>query len=41
MLIADTGAMKAGHHGVDIAPELGNLYVCGTYARIKDATRTL
>ena len=41
MLMATTGAMKAGHHGVDIPPELQNLCVCGTYARIKDATKTL
>ncbi len=41
MLVATTGAMKAGHHGAQIAPELNNLCVCGTYARIKDATQTL
>lgn len=41
MLVATTGAMKAGHHGGDIAPELNNLCVCGTYARIKDAIATL
>lgn len=41
MLVATTGAMKAGHHGAEIVPELGNLCVCGTYARIKDAVKTL
>lgn len=41
MLVATTGAMKAGHHGSQIVPELNNLCVCGTYARIKDATKTL
>ncbi len=41
MLVATTGAMNAGHHGADIVPELSNLCVCGTYARIKDAVQTL
>ena len=41
MQMATVGAMKAGHHGVEIAPELGNVCICGTYARISDATRTL
>jgi len=41
MLVATTGAMKAGHHGAEIVPELNNLCVCGTYARIKTATKTL
>ena len=41
MLVAATGAMKAGHHGAEIIPELNNLCVCGTYARIKDAAKTL
>ena len=41
MLVAATGAMKAGHHGSSIVPELNNLCVCGTYARIKDAAKTL
>ncbi len=41
MLMATTGAMKAGHKGADIIPELDNLCVCGTYARIKDAAKTL
>ena len=41
MLVCATAAMKAGHKGQDIAAELNNLCVCGTYARIKDATATL
>ena len=41
MLMGTVGAMKAGHHGVEIAAELGNVCVCGTYSRIKDATKTL
>ena len=41
MLVATTGAMNAGHHGSEIVPELNNLCVCGTYARIKDAVQTL
>jgi isoquinoline 1-oxidoreductase subunit alpha len=41
MLMSTTGAMKAGHHGSDIAGELGNVCVCGTYARIKTAIQSL
>ena len=41
MLKSTVGAMKAGHHGGEIAGELGNVCVCGTYARIKDAIQTL
>ena len=41
MLMATVGAMKAGHHGTDIAGELGNVCVCGTYARISQAIKTL
>jgi isoquinoline 1-oxidoreductase subunit alpha len=41
MLMSTVGAMKAGHHGSEIAPELGNVCVCGTYPRIKTATKTL
>jgi isoquinoline 1-oxidoreductase alpha subunit len=37
MLMAVAGAMNAGHHGSEIANELGNLCVCGTYPRIKQA----
>jgi isoquinoline 1-oxidoreductase alpha subunit len=41
MLMACAGAIKAGHHGSEILPELQNLCVCGTYQRIKDAVTTL
>jgi aerobic-type carbon monoxide dehydrogenase small subunit (CoxS/CutS family) len=37
MLVAVAGAMNAGHHGSDIAPELDNVCVCGTYQRIREA----
>ena len=37
MLMAVAGAMNAGHHGSDIAGELSNVCVCGTYQRIKQA----
>ncbi len=41
VLMSTVGAMKANHHGAEIAPELNNLCVCGTYARIKEAVQTL
>ncbi|MEO8137718.1 MAG: (2Fe-2S)-binding protein [Betaproteobacteria bacterium] len=41
MLMACTGAMKAGHHGSEIVPELGNVCICGTYQRIKAAVSGL
>jgi len=41
MLMAVAAAMKAGHHGNEILPEVKNLCVCGTYARIKQAVRNL
>lgn len=41
MLTACVGAMKAGHHGSEIAAELKNLCVCGTYQRIRTATQSL
>jgi len=41
MLMACTGAIKAGHHGGEIAPEMGNLCVCGTYQRILAAVQSL
>jgi isoquinoline 1-oxidoreductase alpha subunit len=41
MLVATVGAMKAGHHGSDIANEVDNLCVCGTYQRIHAAMQTL
>lgn len=41
MLMATVGAMKAGHHGSEIAGEVGNLCVCGTYQRVAKATQNL
>ena len=41
MLMAVAGAMNAGHHGSDIASELSNVCVCGTYQRIKQAVAKL
>ena len=41
MLMATAGAMNAGHHGSDIANELSNVCVCGTYQRIKQAVASL
>jgi isoquinoline 1-oxidoreductase subunit alpha len=41
MLMAVAGAMKAGHHGKEIASEVKNLCVCGTYQRIKQAISNL
>ncbi len=41
MLMAVACAMKAGHHGSEIASEVQNLCVCGTYQRIKTAVATL
>ena len=41
MLMATVGAMKAGHHGSDIASELSHVCVCGTYQRIKTAVQGL
>jgi len=37
MLMSTACAMKAGHHGAEIASEVKNLCVCGTYPRIKQA----
>lgn len=37
MLMSTACAMKAGHHGSEIASEVKNLCVCGTYPRIKQA----
>jgi isoquinoline 1-oxidoreductase subunit alpha len=37
MLMAVAGAMRAGHHGQEIANEVHNVCVCGTYSRIRDA----
>ena len=41
MLMSVAGAMNAGHHGADIASEVKNLCVCGTYQRIKQAVAGL
>jgi isoquinoline 1-oxidoreductase alpha subunit len=41
MLMTTVGAMKAGHHGNEIASELKNICVCGTYQRIRTALQTL
>lgn len=41
MLMSVAGAMQAGHHGQEIAPECKNLCVCGTYQRIKTALNSL
>ena len=41
MLMSVAGAMAAGHHGSDIVNEVGNLCICGTYNRIKQACATL
>ena len=41
MLMCVAGAMNAGHHGSEIASELKNLCVCGTYPRIKQAIAKL
>ncbi len=41
MLMAATGAVKAGHHGAEIAHEIDNICVCGTYGRIKQACQGL
>ena len=41
MLMGVACAMRAGHHGQEIASELGNVCVCGTYQRIKGAVAEL
>ena len=41
MLMSVACAMQAGHHGAEIASELKNLCVCGTYPRIKQAVAGL
>jgi len=41
MLISTACAMKAGHHGAEIASEVKNLCVCGTYQRVKQAVAGL
>ncbi len=41
VLMKVAGALKAGHHGAEIAPEIDNLCVCGTYQRMKQAVAGL
>jgi len=41
MLMSAACSMKAGHHGAEIASDLKNLCVCGTYPRIKQAVAGL
>ena len=41
MLMGVACAMRAGHHGKEIAAELSNVCVCGTYQRIKSAVAEL
>ena len=41
MLMSVACAMRAGHHGNEIASEVKNLCVCGTYQRIKQAIAKL
>jgi isoquinoline 1-oxidoreductase alpha subunit len=41
MLMSTACAMKAGHHGAEIASEVKNLCVCGTYQRVKQAVASL
>ena len=41
MLMKVAGAMRAGHHGAEIASEVNNICVCGTYQRIKQAVAGL
>jgi isoquinoline 1-oxidoreductase subunit alpha len=41
MLMATTAAMKAGHHGSEIASEVQHICVCGTYQRINGALQKL
>ncbi len=41
MIMACVGAIKAGHRGSEIAGELENLCICGTYQRVRNAVSTL
>ncbi|MEP7207183.1 MAG: (2Fe-2S)-binding protein [Casimicrobiaceae bacterium] len=41
MIMACAAAVNAGHRGSEILPEISNVCVCGTYARIKDAVAGL
>jgi isoquinoline 1-oxidoreductase alpha subunit len=41
MIMKAACALKAGHHGKEIASECDNLCVCGTYARVRNAVAGL
>ena len=41
MIMAVAGAIQAGHHGTEILSELGNVCVCATYQRIRQAVAEL
>jgi len=41
VLMCVAGSMNAGHHGSEIASDVKNLCVCGTYPRIKKAIANL
>ena len=41
MLMSVACSMKAGHHGKEIASDVNNLCVCGTYARVRNAVAGL
>jgi len=41
MVMCAAGQLQAGHHGGEIASEMNNLCVCGTYQRIKQAVARL
>ncbi len=41
MILCAAAALAAGHHGSEIAAEMPNLCVCGTYPRISRAVSTL
>ncbi|WP_284617711.1 (2Fe-2S)-binding protein [Aquabacterium humicola] len=41
VLMRVAGAMRAGHHGSEIAGEIENVCVCGTYQRMKRALADL
>lgn len=41
VMMSATGALKNGHKGGEVAKEIGNVCVCGTYLRIKQACQSL
>jgi isoquinoline 1-oxidoreductase alpha subunit len=41
MMMSATGALKNGHSGAEVAKEIGNICVCGTYGRIRSACNQL